>query len=373
MKQQTTVLLLLGFLATELVFETLAIDDETFGLWKAKFHKVYRDDEQEEKAYRVWLNNKFLVEKINTAEGTWQAELNSFADMTSKEFREKVLLRSPIPAHRLPALTRSARPASSAIPSAFDWRADSNKKVVTSVKDQGTVGSCWAFSTVGNVEGQWALAGHDLIDLSPEFLVDCDGTTDGNHGDCSVFGGWPYLAYQFIVASEGIPSEADWPYCAGTGDCYPCMQGKVSVCGPPPSYCDKTIEEKCPASKHEITATISNYTVISSDEVVIAEELVQRGPLSVLLDATQLQFYKSGVWDGYISGMNPLLGCKDGSKALLDHAVLLVGYGVDNASSSDYWIVKNSWGTSWGENGYFRITRGKEKCGINTAVTSAIV
>jgi len=256
----------------------------------------------------------------------------------------------------------------SSIPTAFDWRSNDRQNVVTTVKDQGTVGSCWAFSTVGNIEGQWALGGHDLVDLSAEFLVDCDGTHDDEHADCSVFGGWPYLAYQFVIGADGVPSEESYPYCSGTGDCYPCMQGPVSLCGLPPTYCDKTITENCPNMVP--TAAISDWSSISTNEDDIAEALYSNGPLSVLLDATQLQYYKEGVWNGHIDSVSPYLGCHNES---LNHAVLLVGYGEETADASKYWIVKNSWGSDWGEDGYFRIVRGEGLCGINTAVTTAIV
>ncbi len=86
--------------------------------------------------------------------------------------------------------------------------------------DQGSVGSCWAFSTVGNLEGVWYLATKKLTSLSAEFLVDCDDK------DCGVFGGWPYLAMEYIESRNGIPSNAAYPYCSGTGDCYPCMANK---------------------------------------------------------------------------------------------------------------------------------------------------
>jgi cathepsin F len=353
--------------------ENLSVNEDiSFDQWKSRYGKIYKNHEDEEKALMTWLQNKMLVKRINTAKGSaWRAELNKFADLTQEEFKKIYLLPHGIPAAALPKPVSEAMISAKDIPSAFDWRTDGSKPVVTSVKDQGTVGTCWAFSTMGNVEGQWSLAGHELVDLSPEYLVDCDGTTDGTHADCSVFGGWPYLAYQFLISMGGVPSEADWPYCSGTGDCYPCMLGPISACGPPPYTCDRTIQTKCPQKSHPIAATISNYTTISSDENIIVQELYSRGPLSVLLDATQLQFYASGVWDGVVAGMNPLMGCKDGEKAYLDHAVLMIGYGVE--SDKNYWIVKNSWGEDWGEKGYFRITRGVEKCGINTGVTSSIV
>jgi cathepsin F len=241
--------------------------------------------------------------------------------------------------------------------------------VVTSVKDQGFVGTCWSFSAIENIEGQWALAGNELVDLSPEYLVDCDGSSDASHADCSIYGGWPYLAYAFIVDSGGVPSEQAWPYCAGDGSCFPCMLGPVSLCGPPPYSCDRSIPQSC--SSMQPSATISSWTSVSSNETEMAHVLVSQGPLSVLIDATGLQHYNSGIWDGKVTSSQPdFMAC---SKTAVDHAVLIVGYGIDDASETPFWLLKNSWGADWGEEGYFRITRGAGTCAINTQVTTALV
>ena len=255
------------------------------------------------------------------------------------------------------------------VPSGFDWRYDGNVTAVTSVKDQGTVGTCWAFSTIGNVEGQWALSGHSLTDLSTEFLVDCDGSSDETHADCSVFGGWPYLAYEFLISTGGVPSDASWPYCAGSGQFYPCMNGPIKICGPPPYYCDPDITAKC-TSDWEAAAKIGSWSYVESNEDIIKQTLYEHGPLSVLMDATQLQYYKDGIWDGHIDNAPSISGCK---KQEMNHAVLLVGYGEDGEDGTPFWIVKNSWGESWGEQGYFRIVRGQNTCGIANEVTTAIV
>jgi len=177
------------------------------------------------------------------------------------------------------------------------------------------------------------------------------------------------------------------------------MQGPYSLCGPPPYYCDEELEKNCPSNtqnseansvnigsekskksvnsdnKPVLVAPIQSWMAVDTNEVSIASTLTSIGPLSVLLDASELQFYSSGVWTGYRDGSSPLLGC---SQTYLDHAVLLVGYGVDSIDTStdaglDYWIVKNSWGSEWGEDGYFRITRGDGTCGINTAVTTSLM
>lgn len=359
---------LISFLG--LAFSEISKDDkfQQFLKWKDSHSKVYPSRQQELKAFETWSTNFDFVQNINAFESNWKAGLNKFADLTGEEFRQQILMhpQQVNEFHKIsaPRLIETSNKSAS-LPASFDWRTDGSVPVVTKVRDQGSAGTCWAFSATQNIEGQWALAGNPLIELSPEFLVDCDGTSDESHADCSVFGGWPYLAYQYILQAGGMPSESQWPYCSGSGKCYPCMAGPVKLCGPPPYYCDDTIALKC--GSFESAAKISSWAAVSTNEDEIASTLLSQGPLSVLLDATQLQFYQSGVWDGHIPGSSPILGC---TKTGLDHAVLLVGYGVEN--DTPYWIVKNSWGAKWGEDGYFRITRGKGTCGINTAVTTAI-
>ncbi len=135
-----------------------------------------------------------------------------------------------------------------------------------------------AFSTIGNIEGQWFLSTGELVDLSEEYLVDCDGSHDDTHADCGVFGGWPYLAYDFVISQGGVPTEETDPYCAGTGDCYPCMQGPISLCGPPPYYCDKEITKACPTQP--LYASITAWKSVSTDENVIADDLTNTGMLT---------------------------------------------------------------------------------------------
>lgn len=278
-------------------------------------------------------------------------------EMPAFDVRPRLMPRRPAPI--LPS-SRYLEPLSLLDPPAsFDWR---DHGAVTPVRDQGSVGTCWAFSTVGAIESQRILAGNAPEELSVEQVVDCDATRDPTniHADCGVFGGWPYLAYQYVEHAGGLNSEATYNYCSGSGKCYPCPADgyNKTVCGPPVDYCLKN--ESCTArlrpSEFVNGSRVRNWSAVQPDEQQMKLALVARGPLSILIDATGLSFYKSGIW-----------GPRFCSKTMTDHAVLLVGYGTD--SGKDYWIVKNSWGLKWGMDGYFMMERGKDMCAITSGVT----
>ena len=343
---------------------------EGYKLWANDFKRETSDAK-----FEHWLASFAKVKAIKQS-GSWDAALTKFADMSETEFHEKVLMRKESDAAaQLGKMKARNIPKSEPVKddtTAFDWR---DFGAVTPVQDQGFVGTCWAFSTVANVEGQYFLATNTSLKLSEEFLVDCDGTADydNHHADCSIYGGWPYLAYQYLVKRGGIPSEESVPYCAGTGDCYPCMAGPVDLCGAPPYYCDRDrTVTVCSSANLNPAAVISDWGSVDSDEEGMMAQLQKIGPLSALLDAGTLQFYQGGVWTGSVNGGGDSLfrGC---SKTALNHAILITGYGVDEESGLKYWSVKNSWGQDWGEEGYFRILRGEGECGINTAVTTAII
>ncbi|KAL5493182.1 hypothetical protein EMCRGX_G014320 [Ephydatia muelleri] len=337
----------------------------TFEQWAALYGKTYRSPEDASKAKQTFEQNVKLVSHLNDLykEKDVKYAINSFADLTPEEFEDKILMpaRKP-PVH--PA-ERYVSFEAGDLPDTFDWR---DKDVVSSVKDQGSVGTCWAFSTVGNVEGQWALAGHPVISLATEQLVDCDATIDPDNlnSDCGVFGGWPYLAYQYIANAGGIEEESAYPYCSGSGQCYPCVPKGYNKtrCGPPPSYCNKTDSCDVKLNNRNFVSglKVKSWIAIAKNETEMMAALVSTGPLSVLIDASTLQFYHSGVWDPLVCDSTDL-----------DHAVLLVGYGTDKGilSSKPYWLIKNSWGEKWGEEGYFMMLRGAGKCGVDQAVTSA--
>jgi len=211
-----------------------------------------------------------------------------------------------------------------------DWV---SKGAVTGIKNQGQCGSCWSFSTTGSVEGVHFLSTGKLVSLSEQNLVDCS-TSEGNDG-CN--GGLMDYAFQYIIKNHGIDTEASYTY---------------SATGP----------NACRFKAADVGATISSYRDVASGNEADLATAVDKQPVSVAIDAshTSFQLYSSGVY------YEP--AC---SSSQLDHGVLAVGYGTDG--SSDFWYVKNSWGTSWGQSGYIWMSRNRNNnCGIATAASYPI-
>jgi cathepsin L len=206
-------------------------------------------------------------------------------------------------------------------PSAIDWRQKPN--VVSPVKDQGQCGSCWAFATAETIESQLGLLTGNMTILSPQDVVSCTPNPYhcGGTGGCN--GATAELGFTY-VQSAGIATNQNWPYTATTGTCNAAQHQMVaSVTG-----CVKLLE--------------NNYT-----DLLMAVASI--GPIAVSVDASRWSSYSKGVYDG----------CDTEVDYDIDHAVQLVGYGTDNSYNppKDYWIVRNSWGSSWGENGFIRLLR----------------
>jgi len=283
------------------------------------FHnKVYTS--AEETAYRrqVFADNAKFVRNFDSKTRGFTVALNQFADLNGKEFAALYLGMNIT--KQIPEFVDAQVMA----PTSVDWR---TKGAVTPVKNQGQCGSCWAFSTTGSTEGAHFLRTNSLVSLSEQNLVDCS-TPQGNMG-CN--GGLMDSAFRYIISNGGIDTESSYPYTA-------------------------TGPNQCRFNRANVGATLSRFTDITSGSEMALMNGVALTPVSVAIDASHssFQLYHSGVY------YEP--AC---SATQLDHGVLAVGY--DASGTTDYWIVKNSWGASWGQQGYIWMSRNRNNnCGIAT-------
>jgi len=302
-----------------------------WGNYKIAHAKNYATQAEHDMRYEIFqANHKFISEFPSQTRGFTVAH-NEYSDLTSQEFRarfnglnitKQVNLRSP----RLTLKTKAS------IPTTWDWR---TKGAVTPVKNQGQCGSCWSFSATGSMEGAWFIKKSKKVSLSEQNLIDCS-TAQGNEG-CN--GGLMDQAFQYVITNQGIDTEASYPYTA-------------------------TGPNACQFNKANVAATMSAFHDVPSGSESSLLTAVYKTPTSVAIDASQqsFQFYSGGVYN------EP--AC---SSTQLDHGVLAVGFGMYQSTTA-YWLVKNSWGTSWGLNGYIMMSRNlNNQCGIATAASYPIV
>ncbi|OEL24959.1 Cysteine proteinase 1 [Dichanthelium oligosanthes] len=314
-----------------------------FASFVRRFGKSYRDDGERAHRMSVFKANLRRARRHQRLDPTALHGVTRFSDLTPAEFRRQFLglrrsssrdLLKASSAHEAPILPTDG------LPTDFDWR---EHGAVGPVKDQGSCGSCWSFSTTGALEGAHYLATGKLEVLSEQQMVDCDHECDPlepRSCDAGCNGGLMTTAFSYLQKSGGLESEKDYPYTGSDGT--------------------------CKFDKSKIVAQVKNFSVVSVDEDQIAANLVKHGPLAIGINAVFMQTYIGGVSCPYICGRH------------LDHGVLLVGYGSAGYApirfkEKPYWIIKNSWGENWGENGYYKICRGphvQNKCGVDSMVST---
>jgi len=240
-------------------------------------------------------------------------------DFTVEEFKNSHLIKFDLnnafcngTPHVLPQVTA---------PDSFDWR---DHGAVTPVLNQGELGAGWTIPVTENIEGVWAAKHNNLTALSIQQLVDCTDTD----ADCDQL-------YNYVIKVGGMESKEKYPSRGG--------------------------KDTCKFNKDFIVASIIGCNYVSKDEEEIKNVLYQIGPLTIGINAADMQFYSKGIDNPSTSRCKP---------EAIDHAAVLVGYGIEN--KVPFWIIKNSWGTSWGEKGYYRIVRGKGACGVNRFVSTGI-
>jgi C1A family cysteine protease len=298
---------------------------ERFKHFRSLFLKDYKTIEEEVNRFRIFRENLRIIDSHNLDIGqNFTMGINQFTDLTPEEF--KILYASGLKTQVSSYGCKSFSSSASGTPSIIDWR---TLGAVTSVKDQGQCGSCWTFSATGAIEGAWAISTGKLVDLSEEQLVECaTGVSYGSHG-CS--GGQMEGAFKYVI-EHGQCSLSAYPYTSGTG--------KSGAC------------QKCTSVAH-----LSSCSDVKPNDQLSLKAAVAQQPVAIAIEADTRYFqsYSSGVLTSSSCGTN------------LDHGVLIVGYGEE--SGQKYWLVKNSWSESWGQNGYVKIGRSESTndagiCGI---------
>ncbi|KAL6655307.1 hypothetical protein ACP70R_006133 [Stipagrostis hirtigluma subsp. patula] len=305
---------------------------DRFEQWVSRHRRLYANAGEKQRRFEIYRRNVELIETFNSLSTGYKLADNKFADLTNEEFRAKVLGLGPqsrtghtSAASTMTCVDREApedySDYSDDLPTSVDWRA---KGAVGPVKNQGTCGSCWAFSAVAAIEGINQIKNGKLVSLSEQELVDCDSQALG----CA--GGYMSWAFEFIMKNKGLTTEENYPY-----------QGTNGACQTP--------------KLKESAVSIAGYRNVTPNSEPELLRAAAAQPVSVAMDAGSFMFqlYGSGVFTGPCS-------------ADVNHGVTVVGYGETQgdedgdgvaAPGQKYWIVKNSWGPEWGDAGYVLLQR----------------
>jgi len=324
-----TLLVLLALVVATALAANLHSDParQDFIAFQHKYGKVYTSAEDFEMRFSIFKSNVARAAKLQAKDAATKYGVTKFMDMTPDEFKNIVLMKKTIPNNRTKKnLLQEPLPL---IPegTTFDWR-NHSPAVLTPVYNQAQCGSCWAFSITENIESQWALAGNQLVSLSMQQVVSCDTSDDG----CG--GGDPPTAYEYVIGAGGLEPYSDYPYTSENGE-----------------------TGSCQFNAGDIVAKISSFTTIGSEQQA-QSYLTSNGPLSVCVDAESWQYYNGGI-----------ITTSSDCGTSLDHCVMITGYGTQDGTN--YWWVRNSWGTDWGQSGYLQVQSMQDVCGIAQEITSA--
>jgi C1A family cysteine protease len=302
------------------------------------YSRGYETEHELRTRQKIFLHNRAYVQAGNR-KNTFRMAINHLADHTEEEMnRRRGIAPTGSKGHSLDNEAGSTHKASvnsaKELPTSWDWR---SKGAVTEVQDQGVCGSCWSFGSTGTIEGAYFLKYGSLHVFSQQELMDCSW----NFGNNACDGGEDFRAYQWIMQNGGFSFKDSYG-----------------------SYL--MADDYCKAGVTSPDVQIASYVNITSgDETALLDAIVNQGPISVAIDASHksLSFYAEGVY------YEP--DCANNADGL-DHAVLAVGFGTDSVGG-DYWIIKNSWSTHYGQNGYMWMSRNNNNCGVATSATYVIL
>jgi KDEL-tailed cysteine endopeptidase len=287
-----------------------------FHVFTQKYGKVYQTPEEHQLRYSIFSENIEKINEWNAVDHNFTLSINEFADLTTEEFSHHYSTLHKSDNYRLKNLVFLNK---FSLPDSVDWR---EKGVVNSIKDQGQCGSCYAFSAVQAIESAWAIKTGKLFSLAEQEIVDCDKVDSGCNG------GLMDNVFNWVIQNGGLVQTSDYNYHA--------------------------IESNCKVDKKKAVVQVKSLVDVPAGNNTQLEAATAQQPVSVAINAAsyQFQFYHKGVFDW--------TGCPN-QDADLDHGVGVVGYG--NLNGTNYWIVRNSWGESWGDKGYILMSRGE---GVNT-------
>uniref|UniRef100_K7FE37 Cathepsin W n=1 Tax=Pelodiscus sinensis TaxID=13735 RepID=K7FE37_PELSI len=324
-----------------------AVEAEVTRMFKdfmIQFNRTYRSPAEQQRRFGIFIQSLVTAQQLQETElGTGQYGVTRFSDWTDEEFR------GVFQSHPPPSMAQAPRLPRGKLPTSCDWR---KAGAVTAVRNQGMeCHSCWAFAAVSNIESLWNIHFHQPRNLSVQEVLDCSWCGAGCNG------GYVWDAFTTVLRLRGLTSEADYPY-----------KGKT---------------EKCKKNDKPSAAYIQGFQTLPEDEEEIAAHVASQGPITVTLNSAAMKYYKRGI-------SQPLV--KNCSPDQLDHVVLLVGYGAGDSvvkitltplclslrqltvvNERQFWIIKNSWGDHWGEQGYYRLYRGRNACGVSKFPVTAIV
>jgi len=303
-----------------------------------QYSKVYDSASSYDHAYHNFVASLKRSAARNTHGGKTQWGLTKFSDLSPAEFKKLYLTAKP---QKPRANVKVAHITHKVTDSSFDWR---TKGAISPVKDQAQCGSCWAFSTTENLESQWFIQHKEMLILAPQQLVDCDPQSQG----CG--GGWTYWAWEYLASVHGQELNSSYPYMAVN---QPCKFQQTEVAA----------SVKNPAYAYGITPCKSGPCT-NQDENKMKAAVTTIGPMSVCVNAQTWNDYQGGVVQG--------TDCS-GDAGGIDHCVQVVGYSWPEDVTQGYWIVRNSWNTNWGNDGYIYLQTGANTCAVADVVTYGLV